>query len=191
MIKFNEYPYQRLYNNITRFDSYKEAEVETAYNTSYIASSSGLLDVIKARNTDGIIIYRDSKNREFLFLQEVKNGNYFGKTPCSLAKQLGQAIYYYFYNWKFKYGDNANIVAIIINTENFFGYVKIKDIQDILNDLEPLYRNTKIKSACHIREDSAIINYLYSSIASKQIDLNITDLHYRIELSDLYNKAFN
>ena len=191
MIKFNEYPYKRLYKNITKFGSYKEAEVETAYNTSYIASSAGILDVIKAKNTDGVITYEDSKGREYLFLQEVKNGKYFGKTTCSLSKQLGQAIYYDLYNWKFKYCDKANVVAIIINTEKFFGFVKIKDITDVLDKLEPLYKNTTVKSACHVKEDRLIMDAISTAIDEGLINLNLSDLYDSTELSSFYKKVFN
>lgn len=191
MIKFISFPYSLFYTKLTRFGSnYKEAEVETTFNNSYIASSAGILDVIKYQNTDGVICYTDNKGREYIFIQETKNGKYHGTGICSLSNQLGQAIYYYFYNWIFKYNNN-NIAGFIINTENFIGFIKIKDIINLLKELEPLYRNTNVKSASHIKEDKAIVNKIKDAIKYEHINLNIVKLNSEIDLSDCYAKIFN
>jgi len=191
MIEFNnKYPYKKFYRNLTRFGDYKEAEIETAYNNSYIAASGGLLEVIKAKNTDGIISYIDENGNEFLWIQETKNGKYFkSSSDLNLARQLGQAIYYYFYNWKFKY-NNRNIRGIIINTEFYYGYVKISDIQDFLDELEPMYRITTVKSACHIKEDNQIISKIRYAI-NNNINLHLSSLKTEDELTDYYKKALN
>lgn len=189
MIKFNKYTYEQLYNDITRFGDYKEAEVEDAYKLSYIISSLGALRPIKAKNTDGIISYISNSGKEYLFIQETKNGKRFKNTSCSLSKQLGQAVYYMFdIKWN---RPSENLAGFLLNTENFFGFIKIKDLQPLLDKLEPLYKVTKIKSACHISEDKTIINEIKSAIDNKLIDLHIIDLNSNTVLSNIYNKAFN
>lgn len=186
------YTHKQFIASITRFGNYKEAEIETTYNNSYIATTAGELEVVKRRNSDGIISYIDDEGMVYSWIQETKNGRYtkITKSMLKTSEQYAQGLYYYFYNFEFA-NIKSPVIGIIGNTENYYSYIILNENTELLDQLRPLYRDTRVKSACHVKEDKRIINLIQQAINKGTLNIHLKELTSTDDLTKIYNKVIN
>jgi len=161
-----------------------EEVIEDVYKMmTYKASNMQVLTVkrgfYKSREkTDGYMTFSVDGNEKFYGIQEVK------RKVCNSVnqykKQLLQALRYL---WLYRNDDSVKV--FILNSEKFYVYVLREDIEDLINNLSPLFEKSS-KSACESWNDLS----LRKTIQSYNINFHTTllrDLKLDKTLNEIYN----
>lgn len=162
-----------------------ETVIEDIYKMgTYKASNMQVMTIKRGfygsrEQTDGYMTF-NLGNKEFYGIQEVK------RKVCNSVnqykKQLLQALRYL---WLYR--NDPSIKVIILNSEKFYVYVLRKDIEDLINVLEPLFKASD-KSACKSWDDKN----LRTTIQSYNVNFHTTllnDLRLDKTLEEIYKLA--
>lgn len=162
-----------------------ETVIEDIYKMgTYKASNMQVMTIKRGfygsrEQTDGYMTFHLG-NKEFYGIQEVK------RKVCNSVnqykKQLLQALRYL---WLYR--NDPSIKVIILNSEKFYVYVLRKDIEDLINILEPLFKVSE-KSACKSWDDKD----LRTAIQSYNVNFHTTLLNnLRLDktLEEIYKLA--
>ncbi len=160
-----------------------EEVIEDVYKMmTYKASNMQILTIKKGfyksrEKTDGFMTFSIDGNEKFYGIQEVK------RKVCNSTnqykKQLLQALRYL---WLYK--NEPSIKVFVLNSEKFYVYVLREDIEDLINQLSPLFAKSD-KSACKTWDDMD----LRRTIQSYNINFHTTllrDLSLDTTLIDIY-----
>lgn len=160
-----------------------EEVIEDVYKMmTYKASNMQILTLKKGfyksrEKTDGFMTFSINGNEVFYGIQEVK------RKVCNSTnqykKQLLQALRYL---WLYK--NEPSIKVFVLNSEKFYIYVLREDIEDLINQLSPLFAKSD-KSACKTWDDIALrrtiqnydINFHTTLLRDLELDKTLTEIY--------------
>lgn len=163
-----------------------EEVIEDVYKMmTYKASNMQVMTVkrgfFKSREkTDGYMTFSINGDEKFYGIQEVKRK--VSNTPNQYRKQLLQALRYL---WLYK--NDPSVKVFVLNSEKFYVYVFRKDIEDLINELAPLFSKSD-KSACKSWDDLDLRHKIQSYHIQFHTTL-IKDLYLDKELINIYKEA--
>lgn len=160
-----------------------EEVIEDVYKMmTYKASNMQILTLKKGfyksrEKTDGFMTFSLNGNEKFYGIQEVK------RKVCNSTnqykKQLLQALRYL---WLYK--NEPSIKVFVLNSEKFYVYVLREDIEDLINQLSPLFAKSD-KSACKAWDDTDLrrtiqsynINFHTTLLRDLELDKTLTEIY--------------
>ena len=160
-----------------------EEVIEDVYKMmTYKASNMQILTLKKGfyksrEKTDGFMTFSINGNEVFYGIQEVK------RKVCNSTnqykKQLLQALRYL---WLYK--NEPSIKVFVLNSEKFYVYVLREDIEDLINQLSPLFAKSD-KSACKTWDDTDLrrtiqsynINFHTTLLRDLELDKTLTEIY--------------
>lgn len=161
-----------------------EEVIEDVYKMmTYKASNMQVMTIkrgfYKSREkTDGYMTFSLNGREEFYGIQEVKRK--VCNTTNQYKKQLLQALRYL---WLYR--NDESVKVFILNSEKFYVYVLREDIEDLINNLSPLFEKSS-KSACESWNDLS----LRKTIQSYNVNFHTTllrDLKLDKTLNEIYD----
>lgn len=163
-----------------------ETVIEDVYKMATYKASNMQVSTIKRgfygsrEQTDGYMTFVLNGDEKFYGIQEVKRK--VSNRPSQYKKQLLQALRYL---WLYR--NDPSIKVFILNSEKFYVYVLRKDIEQLIEELCPLFAVSK-EPACKSWNDT--------NLKSKIIDAEITfhsvllkDLRLDNTLKEIYKAA--
>lgn len=163
-----------------------EEVIEDVYKMmTYKASNMQVMTVKKGfyksrEKTDGYMTFSLNGEEEFYGIQEVKRK--VANTPNQYRKQLLQALRYL---WLYK--NDPSVKVFVLNSEKFYVYVFRKDIENLINELCPLFSKSD-KSACKTWDDLDLRHKIQEYPIQFHTTL-IKDLALDKELITIYREA--
>jgi hypothetical protein len=160
-----------------------EEVIEDVYKMmTYKASNMQILTLKKGfyksrEKTDGFMTFSLNGKERFYGIQEVK------RKVCNSTnqykKQLLQALRYL---WLYK--NEPSIKVFVLNSEKFYVYVLREDIEDLINQLSPLFAKSD-KSACKTWDDADLrrtiqsynINFHTTLLRDLELDKTLTEIY--------------
>lgn len=160
-----------------------EEVIEDVYKMmTYKASNMQILTLKKGfyksrEKTDGFMTFSLNGDEKFYGIQEVK------RKVCNSTnqykKQLLQALRYL---WLYK--NEPSIKVFVLNSEKFYVYVLREDIEDLINQLSPLFAKSD-KSACKTWDDidlrriiqSYDVNFHTTLLRDLELDKTLTEIY--------------
>ena len=161
-----------------------EEVIEDVYKMmTYKASNMQVMTIkrgfYKSREkTDGYMTFSLNGREKFYGIQEVKRK--VCNTTNQYKKQLLQALRYL---WLYR--NDESVKVFILNSEKFYVYVLREDIEDLINNLSPLFEKSS-KSACESWNDLS----LRKTIQSYNVNFHTTllrDLKLDKTLNEIYD----
>lgn len=160
-----------------------EEVIEDVYKMmTYKASNMNVMTVkrgfYKSREkTDGFMTFLYNGEEKCFGIQEVK------RKVCNSVnqykKQLLQALRYLYL-----YRNDPSIKVFILNSEKFYVYVLREDIEDLINQLKPLFE-VSTKPACKTWDDHTLrrmiqsynINFHTTLLRDLELDKTLTEIY--------------
>jgi len=160
-----------------------EEVIEDVYKMmTYKASNMQILTLKKGfyksrEKTDGLMTFSINGEEKFYGIQEVK------RKVCNSTnqykKQLLQALRYL---WLYK--NESSIKVFVLNSEKFYVYVLREDIEDLINQLSPLFAKSD-KPACKTWNDTDLrraiqsynINFHTTLLRDLELDKTLTEIY--------------
>lgn len=163
-----------------------ETVIEDIYKMGTYKASNMQVSTIKRgfynsrEQTDGYMTFSLNGEEKFYGIQEVKRK--VSNRPEQYKKQLLQALRYL---WLYR--NDPSIKVFVLNSEKFYVYVLRKDIENLIEELNPLFANSK-EPAYRSWQDTTLKNTILNANIPFHTAL-LKDLRLDNALKEIYSAA--